>query len=44
MGLIPPIFAIDHLLTLRCTAMTADTIDIPRSDHRALAAAINIPQ
>jgi endonuclease/exonuclease/phosphatase (EEP) superfamily protein YafD len=40
----PPILAIDHLLTLRCTATTAYTISIPGTDHRALVATIDIPQ
>jgi endonuclease/exonuclease/phosphatase (EEP) superfamily protein YafD len=38
-----PIFAIDHLLTLRCTATTVSTIGMAGTDHRALTTTINIP-
>lgn len=40
---IPPLFAIDHVLTLRCTATRVSTVTIPGSDHRALVATVVIP-
>jgi endonuclease/exonuclease/phosphatase (EEP) superfamily protein YafD len=40
---IPPLFAIDHVLTLRCVAVAANTVSVPGSDHRALRATIVIP-
>jgi endonuclease/exonuclease/phosphatase (EEP) superfamily protein YafD len=40
---IPPLFAIDHVLTLRCTAVAVYTVTLPGSDHRAVAASVNIP-
>jgi endonuclease/exonuclease/phosphatase (EEP) superfamily protein YafD len=40
---LPPLFAVDHLLTLRCTATAVRTLDIAGSDHRALAGVIEIP-
>ena len=40
---IPPLFAIDHVLTLRCTASDVYTAAIAGSDHRALVAAVHIP-
>jgi endonuclease/exonuclease/phosphatase (EEP) superfamily protein YafD len=40
---IPPLFAIDHVLTLRCTATSVSTATVPGSDHRALTATIVIP-
>jgi endonuclease/exonuclease/phosphatase (EEP) superfamily protein YafD len=32
----PPMIAIDHVLTKRATAMSASTVSMPGSDHRAL--------
>jgi endonuclease/exonuclease/phosphatase (EEP) superfamily protein YafD len=40
---IPPLFAIDHILTLRCVAVAAHTVSVPGSDHRALRATIVLP-
>jgi endonuclease/exonuclease/phosphatase (EEP) superfamily protein YafD len=40
---IPPLFAIDHVLTLRCTASNVYTAAIAGSDHRALVATVHIP-
>lgn len=39
----PPLFAIDHVLTLRCVAVAAHTVSVPGSDHRALRATIDFP-
>lgn len=39
----PPLFAIDHVLTLRCTASDVYTAPIAGSDHRALVATVHIP-
>ena len=35
---LPPVFAVDHILTRGCTATAVRTIPIARSDHQALAA------
>lgn len=40
---IPPLFAIDHVLTLRCRAVATYTVSLPGSDHRAIRATIVIP-
>ncbi|UUO02956.1 endonuclease/exonuclease/phosphatase family protein [Mycolicibacterium novocastrense] len=40
---IPPLFAIDHIVTLRCTATSVSTVTVPGSDHRALVATVIIP-
>jgi endonuclease/exonuclease/phosphatase (EEP) superfamily protein YafD len=40
---IPPLFAIDHVLTLRCTASAVYTAAIAGSDHRALVATVHMP-
>ena len=37
-----PLFVIDHVLTLRCTATEVHTVGIVGSDHRALVAAIHV--
>jgi len=39
---LPALFAVDHVLTLRCTATAVRTLDIAGSDHRALACVIEI--
>ena len=41
---LPPLIAIDHILTRNCTATSLRTIKIPGSDHRGLAATVTIPQ
>jgi len=41
---VPPLAAIDHILVRRCTAVTARTLIVPGSDHRALVATITINQ
>lgn len=38
--LLPPLFAVDHILTRDATAVSVRTLAIPDSDHRALLAAI----
>ncbi|BBZ25986.1 hypothetical protein MMAD_02810 [Mycolicibacterium madagascariense] len=38
----PPLFVIDHVLTLRCTATRARTAGIAGSDHRALLTEIQL--
>jgi endonuclease/exonuclease/phosphatase (EEP) superfamily protein YafD len=40
---IPPLFAIDHVLTRRCTAVEVYTAAIAGSDHRALVTTVRIP-
>ena len=37
---VPPVFAIDHILTRACTATSVRTLSIPGSDHRALVSDI----
>lgn len=39
-----PLFVIDHILTLRCTATEVHTVGIVGSDHRALVASIHVGQ
>jgi endonuclease/exonuclease/phosphatase (EEP) superfamily protein YafD len=41
---IPPIIAIDHVLTFQCTATSAETVGLPGSDHRGLVSRLEIPQ
>lgn len=41
---VPPLISIDHMLTYQCTATTADTLELPGSDHRGLIATIEIPR
>jgi endonuclease/exonuclease/phosphatase (EEP) superfamily protein YafD len=38
LGPLPPVFAVDHILTRQCTARTVRTLSVPASDHRALVA------
>lgn len=40
--LLPPIFALDHVLTRGCSAKSVRTLEIPGSDHRALATVISL--
>jgi endonuclease/exonuclease/phosphatase family metal-dependent hydrolase len=40
---LPPVFAVDHILTYRCTATAVRTLAIKDSDHRALVADIQLP-
>ena len=40
---IPPLITIDHVLTRNSTAQSIRAVDIPRSDHRALLATIEVP-
>jgi endonuclease/exonuclease/phosphatase (EEP) superfamily protein YafD len=40
---IPPVFAVDHVLVRRCIATSVRTLRVPGSDHRALVAQIVTP-
>jgi endonuclease/exonuclease/phosphatase (EEP) superfamily protein YafD len=40
----PPYMGIDHVLTNRCTATSADTVALPGSDHAGLVAAVDVPR
>jgi endonuclease/exonuclease/phosphatase (EEP) superfamily protein YafD len=40
---LPPLLAIDHILTRSCTATSLRTSMLPGSDHRALIATVHIP-
>jgi endonuclease/exonuclease/phosphatase (EEP) superfamily protein YafD len=40
---LPPVVAVDHVLTRNCTAASLRTFAIPGSDHRGLAATITLP-
>jgi endonuclease/exonuclease/phosphatase (EEP) superfamily protein YafD len=42
-SLLPPLIAIDHVLTYRCTAISLRSVHVPGSDHRALAATLLLP-
>lgn len=39
----PPVVGIDHVLVRNCAATSAFTVAVPGSDHRGLAAGIDIP-
>jgi endonuclease/exonuclease/phosphatase (EEP) superfamily protein YafD len=41
---IPPVIAIDHVLTRNCFATSVKTAALPGSDHRALVATVQIPR
>jgi endonuclease/exonuclease/phosphatase (EEP) superfamily protein YafD len=41
---LPPIIAIDHIVTRRCTATSVRTTNVPGSDHRGLVATVMIPR
>lgn len=41
---VPPMIAIDHVLTRGAVARAADSIEIPGSDHRALVVSVRIPR
>jgi endonuclease/exonuclease/phosphatase (EEP) superfamily protein YafD len=40
---VPPLLAIDHVLTYRGTANRVQTVELPGSDHRGLIAVAEIP-
>jgi endonuclease/exonuclease/phosphatase (EEP) superfamily protein YafD len=40
----PPLITIDHVVTQGAVARSADTVDIPGSDHRALVVSVRIPK
>jgi len=42
-SLLPPLIAIDHVLTRNCTATSLRTLKVPGSDHRGLVVTIAIP-
>jgi endonuclease/exonuclease/phosphatase (EEP) superfamily protein YafD len=39
---LPPVFALDHILTRDCVATSVRTLTVPETDHRALLAEITI--
>jgi endonuclease/exonuclease/phosphatase (EEP) superfamily protein YafD len=41
--LLPPVFALDHILTNDCTATAVRTVRVPGTDHRGLVADIKLP-
>lgn len=41
---LPPLIAIDHILTRNCAASSLRTIRLPGSDHRGVLATVTIPQ
>jgi endonuclease/exonuclease/phosphatase (EEP) superfamily protein YafD len=41
--LLPPVFAVDHILTRDCTATSVRTLPLRGSDHSALLADITLP-
>jgi endonuclease/exonuclease/phosphatase (EEP) superfamily protein YafD len=41
---LPPLLAIDHVLTRNCRAISLRTVTVPGSDHRGLAVTIAIPR
>jgi endonuclease/exonuclease/phosphatase (EEP) superfamily protein YafD len=41
---VPPLIAIDHILTRNCTATSLRTTTIEQSDHRGIVATVMIPQ
>lgn len=41
---IPPLIAIDHVLTHQCSAVSANTVKLPGSDHRGLVATVTVPR
>jgi endonuclease/exonuclease/phosphatase (EEP) superfamily protein YafD len=41
---LPPLLAIDHILTRNCVATSLHTVKIPGSDHRGLVASVAIPE
>jgi endonuclease/exonuclease/phosphatase (EEP) superfamily protein YafD len=40
---VPPMLAIDHLITRQCEATSVKVVDVPGSDHRGLIATLAIP-
>jgi endonuclease/exonuclease/phosphatase (EEP) superfamily protein YafD len=43
-SMVPPLLAIDHVVTRLCTATSVWTATLPGSDHRALVATVQIPR
>ena len=41
---LPPLVAIDHILTRDCAATSLHTLAIPGSDHRGLVVTVTVPQ
>lgn len=39
----PPVVGIDHVLVRNCTATSAQTVTVSGSDHRGLAATVDVP-
>jgi endonuclease/exonuclease/phosphatase (EEP) superfamily protein YafD len=40
---IPSFMGIDHILTRNCTAVSTRTVEVPKTDHRALLATVMVP-
>jgi endonuclease/exonuclease/phosphatase (EEP) superfamily protein YafD len=40
----PPLIAIDHVITRGCTATSLETLKIPGSDHRGLVVSVAVPR
>ena len=40
---LPPLVAIDHILTRDCAATSLRTLAIPGSDHRGLVVTVTVP-
>ncbi|OBF27932.1 endonuclease/exonuclease/phosphatase family protein [Mycobacterium sp. ACS4331] len=40
----PPFSGIDHVLTRGCRASSVEVVDVPGSDHRALAVTVRVPR
>ncbi|SHT77971.1 metal-dependent hydrolase [Mycobacteroides abscessus subsp. abscessus] len=41
---VPPLLAIDHVMTNRCTATSVRSVVIPGSDHRGLLSTVEVPR
>jgi len=41
---LPPLLAIDHILTRNCAATSVRSVPIPGSDHRGIVATVMVRQ
>jgi endonuclease/exonuclease/phosphatase (EEP) superfamily protein YafD len=41
---VPPFMGLDHVLTRNATAVSAETVTVPVTDHRALLATVLVPR
>lgn len=41
---LPPLIAIDHVITRSCTATSLDTLKLPGSDHRGVVVSVAVPR